>query len=77
MIRLYEAESDAMNYLILEDTENDTACVFNWDLSDEEISEIVNKFENDTLTEEDFYDTEWRDTEEVFPNYYGIKLLAY
>ena len=41
------------------------------------LKEIVNKFENGTLTEEDFYDTEWRDTEEVFSNYYGIKLLAY
>jgi len=31
MLRLYEAESNALNYIIIEDTEIDKSYLFTWD----------------------------------------------
>ena len=77
MKRLYEAEDNAMNYLIIEDVLLGKACIFDWDLSKEEVDEIVEKFENGILTENDFNNNEWKPTEEVFDKLFGVTLLAY
>lgn len=65
MKRLYEAQGNAMNYMIIEDTETGKACTFDWDLSDEEVEEIVRKFEAGTLSENDFNCNDWYDTEKL------------
>lgn len=77
MLKLYVAEDNAMNYMIIEDTENNTGCVFDWDLSDDEVQEITNKFESDNLTSDDFNGSEWKSMDEIFNNLFNIKLISY
>lgn len=76
MKRLYEAQGNAMNYMVLEDTDTEKACTFDWDLSEEEVDKIVCKFKNGTLSENDFNNSDWYDSEEL-SNFVCCVLLAY
>lgn len=77
MKRLYKAEDNVMNYLIIEDTELGKACVFDWDLSEREIINITEKFEKGLLTDAYYNNNEWKPAEEVFDSLFGKELLAY
>lgn len=46
MLRLYLAEDNAMNYLIFRDFQKDDedAAVINWDLTEEELKDMLLKF---------------------------------
>ena len=46
MYRLYETQDNCMKYLIIEDTTNNRSCLIDWDLSDDEISDQIAKFES-------------------------------
>lgn len=57
---LYEAQSNGLNFLILEEEYRGRHIVFNWDVSEEEVSEITKKFLGAGLTEDDFQnDAKW------------------
>ena len=77
MKRLYKAEDNAMNYLIIEETELEKACVFDWDLSERQIINKTERFEKGLLTDAYYNNNEWKPTEEVFSGLFGKELLAY
>ena len=57
---LYEAQSNGLNFLILEEEYRGKHIVFNWDISEEEANAIVEKFLGAGLTEDDFQnDARW------------------
>lgn len=59
---LYKAESNGMNFLVLEEEYRGRHIIFNWDLSQEEVNAIVQKFLGDGLTEDDFQsDAKWEE----------------
>lgn len=49
MKHLFKAESNAMNFYIVEDFTTNLAIVVDWDLSEDEERELVANFENGTL----------------------------
>ena len=59
--RMYVAWDNASNFTVLDSKKESRYLVFNWDLSDEEIAAITEKFYREGLTEEDFERTEWTD----------------
>lgn len=56
---LFVGDSTCQNYLILEENGNYTHLVFEWDLSDTEITAIAHKFYTVGLTDDDFCDWDW------------------
>ena len=50
---LFVAEDNCQNYLVLEENAGYNHCVFDWDLSDEEISATAHKFHMVGLTDDD------------------------
>ena len=57
---LYVIHTNSVNYLALEEQCSDKWFVFDWDLNEEEIKAIKEKFECDGLTEDDFQkEIEW------------------
>lgn len=50
---LVKAETNAMNYILLKNLDTGVHTVIDWDLDDSEIDEIVLKFGNDALTDDD------------------------
>ena len=44
---MYVGDTNAMNQIIIRDMDTDTAAVVEWDLSDDEIKEIADKFSAD------------------------------
>jgi hypothetical protein len=65
---LYRTEDNCYVYVIGRDIRNGKVIYIDWDISDEEIDELVKKFENGTLTEDDINGEEWYDEEVVFEN---------
>lgn len=59
---LYVGDTNAMNQIIIRDMDTDTAAVVEWDLSDDEIKEIADKFNTDQ-NDESWYadDPKWED----------------
>lgn len=75
MYRLYEAQSNCMNYLIIEDTANNRSCVIDWDLSDDEISEQIKNFESGQILKD--LDPEcWEPDEGAFSGTFARKYIA-
>lgn len=63
---LYVGDTNAMNQIIIRDMDTDTAAVVEWDLSDDEIKEIADKFTTDQNDESWYADEpEWEDWETV------------
>lgn len=63
---LYVGDTNAMNQLIIRDMDTDTAAVVEWDLSDDEIKEIADRFAADQNDESWYADKpEWKDWEIV------------
>jgi broad specificity phosphatase PhoE len=63
---LYVGDTNAMNQIIISDMDTDTAAVVEWDLSDDEIKEIADKFTTDQNDESWYADEpEWEDWETV------------
>lgn len=56
---MFVTSDNAMNFLVLDSKTENKYLVFNWDLSDEEIAEIVEKFNADGLCDLDFEQKEW------------------
>lgn len=57
---LYEAQSNGLNFLILEEEYRGRHIIFNWDVSEEEVNAITEKFLGVGLTEDDFQnDAKW------------------
>ena len=56
---MFVTSDNAMNFLVLDSKRENKYLVFNWDLSDEEIAEIVEKFNTDGLSDLDFEQNEW------------------
>lgn len=59
---LYVVDTNGMNAIVIRDMDTDTAAVVNWDISDDEISEIAGKFDenqNDSSWYAD--DPKWED----------------
>lgn len=51
---LIEAQDNAMNYLLLKERAGDwKILVFDWDLSEDEVSTLIEKFKSDSLTDKD------------------------
>ena len=63
---MYVGDTNAMNQIIIRDMDTDTAAVVEWDLSDDEIKELADKFASDQ-NDESWYacDPEWRSWDEV------------
>jgi hypothetical protein len=72
--RLYEAQNNYTNYLIIEDT--DRSRVFDWDLSDDEVADFTARFEHGEITDADTNSDEWEDGDSAFDGLFNIKLLA-
>lgn len=72
---LYEAVKNGTNFLILEEEYAGRHIVFDWNLDEDEVEEIVHKFEGDGLTKEDFqYYAEWEEGDfrkKLDPVYYN------
>lgn len=63
---MYVGDTNAMNQIIIRDMDTDTAAVVEWDLSDDEIKEIADKFSADKNDESWYADKpEWEDWETV------------
>lgn len=63
---MYVGDTNAMNQIIIRDMDTDTAAVVEWDLSDDEIKEIADKFTADQNDESWYADKpEWEDWETV------------
>jgi broad specificity phosphatase PhoE len=63
---LYVGDTNSMNVLVIRDMDTDTAAVVEWDLSDDEIKEIADKFTTDQNDESWYADEpEWEDWETV------------
>lgn len=63
---LYVGDTNSMNQIIIRDMDTDTAAVVEWDLSDDEIKEIADKFAADQNDESWFADEpEWENWETV------------
>lgn len=61
--RLFVAENNFQNYLVLEESIGYNHCIIDWDLSSTEVSAIAQKFYTIGLTEDDFCDGEnWEDS---------------
>lgn len=52
--------NSAPDFICLENKENDEHLILAYDPSDEELENLINRFENDDLTEYDFSD-DWND----------------
>ena len=75
MKHLYKAEDNAMRYYIVEDWDTDKAIVVDWDLNDEEESELIKNFENGTL-EETANGEQWIDINEAYDGKFAKTLLS-
>lgn len=63
---LYVGDTNGMNQIIIRDMDADTAAVVEWDLSDDEIKEIADKFTTDQNDDSWYADEpEWEDWETV------------
>ena len=63
---MYVGDTNAMNQIIIRDMDTDTAAVVEWDLSDDEIKEIADKFTADQNDESWYADEpKWEDWETV------------
>jgi len=59
---LYKAEGNGMNFLVLEEEYRRRHIIFDWDVSQEEVNAIVQKFLGAGLTEDDFQsDAKWEE----------------
>lgn len=77
MMYLYKAEHDAMNSYIVEDTTTGKGITVDWNLSEEEINDLVETFENGTLDYEangNEWTENWKETE--VDSRYGYTLIG-
>ncbi len=72
--RLYEAQNNYTNYLIIEDT--DRSRVFDWDLCEDEVADFAARFERGEITDADANSDKWEDGNSAFDGLFNIKLLA-
>lgn len=81
MMKLWRAESNAMNFIIMENMEDDTAIIVDYDLSDDEIEAITQKFiaKGYQLDDSDIVaadEIKWEDSETVFAGLFAREVLA-
>lgn len=75
MYRLYEAQNNCMNFLIIEDTANNRSCVIDWDLSEDEISAQTKKFESGEILAD--LDPEcWQPGDSAFAGTFAPRYIA-
>ena len=74
MTRLYEAENNVMNYLVLQYSDG-TCKVIDWDVSDEEVAEAVKRFENGEI--EQPFSSNRLSEEEAFCGLFNKRLLTH
>ena len=75
MKKLYKAESNAMNYYIVEDWDSDLAIVVDYDLSPDEENQLIEDFKNEILDEK-ANGGEWMSTDKVYMSLFNKKLLS-
>ena len=73
--RLFEAQDNAMNYFILTDGEGN-AKMIDWDLSEEEVEELVKEFEQVVGSLESRVERGWMDEDDVFGDTFAIEELC-
>lgn len=73
--RLYEAQDNAKNYIILTDGEGN-AKMIDWDLSEEEIEELVKEFEQVGGSLESRVEGVWVDIRNILDDTFTIRKLG-
>lgn len=73
--RLHEAQDNTKNYFILSDGEGN-AKMIDWDLSEEEIEELVKEFEQVGGSLESRVECGWMDEDDVFGDTFAIEELG-
>lgn len=73
--RLHEAQDNTKNYIILSDGEG-LAKMIDWDLSEEEIEELVKEFEQVGSSLESRVECDWMDEDDVFGDTFAIEELG-
>lgn len=80
MKALVKMVSNGMNYFFIEDWDNNTTALFDWDLSESEVNALIQKFEENgcNLDEADSANgyLEWNPTEEEYEGLFGREILA-
>lgn len=74
-LHLFEAQDNAMNYIIMENWDTDKAIVIDHDISEEEVEELVAEF-NKNGTLESRVDGKWTDTEEIYDGLFSKNVIA-
>ena len=73
--RLYEAQDNAKSYIILTDGEGN-AKMIDWDLSEEEIEELVKEFEQIGGSLESRVEGVWVDIRNILDDTFAIRKLG-
>ena len=73
--RLYEARDNAKNYIVLTDGEGN-AKMIDWDLSEEEIEELVKEFEQVGGSLESRVEGAWVDIRNILDDTFAIRKLG-
>lgn len=77
MFNLCKAHDNTMNYIILENLDSGLSIIVDWDLSEDEISALVEKFDQETgLDESLIYGEEWEADDSVYAHVWDRERLA-